>query len=98
MSEANSNLPPARLTFRRDGSPTFNLFVSRTAFQPTVEEIRAAVSDRNPPLTGEWVVGFWGDRDGFVTIDFDWQPQPEHPSGLSGEHDVVLDAIQEACL
>jgi hypothetical protein len=24
--------------------------------------------------------------------------QVEHPSGLSGEHDVVLDAIQEACL
>lgn len=24
--------------------------------------------------------------------------QPEHPSGLSGEHDVVLDAIQACCL
>jgi len=81
MSEANSNLPPARLTFRRDGSPTFNLPVVRAAFQPTVEEIRAAVADRNPPLTGEWVVGFWGDRDGFVTIDFDWKPIPPPAEG-----------------
>jgi DNA-directed RNA polymerase subunit RPC12/RpoP len=33
-----------------------------------------------------------------VKQDLSVYNQPEHSSGLSGEHDVVLDAIQEASL
>lgn len=112
MSGAEPKLPSARLTFRRYGGYAFNLFVERAAFQPTETEIRRAVAALDPPLTGTWKIGFWGDRDGFVTLDFTGGPTeratgsgcvgyevlPDHPSGLSGEHGVVLDAIQEACL